>query len=558
MVKKTLSRLKNLTIISSDAPLKVAKNRLVILIGAILLLTLIVMWRLFGLMILGEAPYKCCTFRKENYIGVIRADILDRNGEILATNLKTGSLFAKANQLLDPHEAALKLSKLFPDLSYGSLYKKFTSQKSFVWIKRNLSPKQQDAVYQLGIPGVYFQQEERRVYPHGSLTSHLLGLTDIDQNGISGLEKTFDFQLREEKKSLTISLDIRVQHVLYEELQKGIQKFSARGGNGVLICAETGEILAMVSLPDFDPNKPISPTSDAIFNANTLGVYEMGSIFKTFTFAMALDSGKITLKDSFDATKPLRIGRFSITDHRGKNRVLTVPEIFMYSSNIGTGRMAMVLGPLHQRAFLKKLGFFEPIQLELPETGKPLLPGRWENTEMITISYGYGIAVTPLHVVRALAAMVNGGFLKNLSLVPNAAPEVGTAVIKPQISEAMRKLLYLGAQKGTARKAYTPGYVVGGKTGSANKKIKGGYQKKDHLASVVAAFPMTDPKYILLVTLDSPRPTKETFGFATGGWTAAPIVKQVILRIAPLLGIMPVNEETPEIQSTLHLPLPGE
>lgn len=557
MVRKTLLRVQKLAVIPQNASLKMAKDRLVLLIGTVLLLTLIVVWRLFSLMILGDSQ-EPRDFRRNIYMGVVRADIVDRNGEILATNLKTGSLYAKANQLLDPEEAAQKLSALFPDLSYEALLKKFASQKSFVWVKRNLTPKQQDAVYHLGIPGVYFQQEERRVYPHGSLTSHLLGLTDIDQNGISGLEKTFDFQLKGEKKTLTVSLDIRIQHVLHEELKKAIQKFRAIKGNGVLISVETGEVLAMVSLPDFDPNKPIPPNSDVTFNANTLGVYEMGSIFKTFSFAMALDSEKIGLKDSFDIAKPLRVGRFSITDHRPKYKVLTVPEIFMYSSNIGTGKIVMEIGPTHQKAFMKKLGFFEPIDLELPETGRPLLPGQWETAEMITISYGYGLAVTPLHVVRAVAALINGGVLKNLSLVPNPNPDEGIQIIKPKTSNIMRRLLYLGAQKGTAKKARVPGYMVGGKTGSANKKIQGGYQKKDHLASAVVAFPMTDPKYVLLVTLDSPKPTKETFGFATGGWTAAPVAKEVIFRIAPLLGIMPVDEQTPEIQSAMYLPLPGE
>ncbi len=557
MVKQVLSRLQKLASISITTSLKMAQDRLVMLIGLILLLTFIVVWRLVSLMVLGDSQDSKSS-RKSSYMGVVRADIVDRNGEVLATNLKTGSLYAKANQLLDAEEAAKKLSKLFPDLSYESLYKKFQSQKSFVWIKRNLTPKQQAAVYQLGIPGIYFQQEERRVYPHGSLTSHLLGLTDIDQNGISGLEKAFDHLLKQEKNPLQISLDIRIQHVMHEELQKAIQKFHAIRGNGVLISVETGEILAMVSLPDFDPNKPIPANSDVTFNSNTLGVYEMGSIFKTFAFAMSLDSGKVTIKDSFDATKPLRIGRFSITDHRGKNRVLTVPEMFMYSSNIATGKMVMEIGPAYQKMFMKKLGFFEPVKIELPETGRPLLPGRWENTEMITISYGYGLAVTPLHVVRAIAAMVNGGVLKNLSLVPNAAPDEGVRVIQEKTSELMRRLLYLGAQKGTARKANAPGYLVGGKTGSANKKIQGGYQKKDHLASVVAAFPMINPKYVLLVTLDSPKPTKDTFGYATGGWTAAPVAKEVIFRMAPLLGIMPVDEQTPEIQSVLYLPTPGE
>ena len=491
-----------------------------------------------------------------------RADILDRRGELLATNLATASLYANPRVILAPAEAALKLSRVLPELNHESLLEKLDSDRGFVWIKRNLTPKQQYAVNSLGLPGLAFQAESRRVYPQGRLTAHVLGFTGVDDEGLAGIEKYLDKRLsarRVRQGPLTLSLDVRAQYALRDELARAVAQYRAAGGAGVVLDAVNGEVLALVSLPDFDPNRVAAASEQARFNRATLGVYELGSVFKIFTLAMALDSRTVGLSDSYDATKPIHVARFVIHDFHPEKRWLSVPEIFMYSSNIGAARMALDVGGVAQREYLDRLGLLGRSAIELPEVGLPLYPSRWGKINTMTIAFGHGIAVSALQIASAAAAVVNGGVLVPASLIKReAGAEVpGRRVMSPETSATMRRLLRLVVEHGTGKKAAVPGYLVGGKTGTGEKAGPGGYRRKALVSSFVGAFPMTAPRYVVLALLDEPKGNEASFGFATGGWTAAPVVGRVIARIAPILGVAPVDEAAPEIRRAMVVTTTG-
>jgi cell division protein FtsI (penicillin-binding protein 3) len=468
-----------------------------------------------------------------------RGEIRDRNGMVLATNLVTASLYARPEQIIDVDEAVTKLSQVFPDIDPIDLVEKLTSGRSFVWIKRGLTPRQHEAVNRLGLPGFEFQREERRVYPQGRLTAHIVGFADVDNHGLAGIEQSFDETLRQGGRPVTLSIDVRIQNILREELGAAIQDFTAIGGAGVLLDIRTGEILGMVSLPDFDPNEAGTAPEEARFNRNALGVYEMGSTFKIFNTAMALDDGVVTLQDGFDARKPIRIGGYTITDFKPKNRWLTVPEIFMYSSNIGSAKMAEQAGTERQQLFMNRLGFFKPVSLELPERGKPIYPSDWKPINTMTIAYGHGIAVTPLHLVSGVAAMVDGGLLRPMTLMKrdSSDPAPGRRIIREETSEKMRQLLRLVVQGGTGKFADVAGYIVGGKAGTADKQKGHGYATDSRVAMFVGAFPMNDPRYAFLIMVDEPKPNERSHGYATGGWVAAPAVHNIVERVAPLVGL---------------------
>jgi cell division protein FtsI (penicillin-binding protein 3) len=489
-----------------------------------------------------------------------RADVVDRNGKLLAATLDSPSLYANPKQILDPADAARKLVQAFPSLKSDEVYAKLTSAKSFVYIKRHLTPREQYEANQLGIPGLQFQHEERRVYPDGTLTSHVVGYTGIDNSGFAGIERGLDDALKDRQGPLQLSLDLRIQYVLREELQRVIDDFTAKGAAGLIMDVNTGEVLAMVSLPDFDPNHPGAPDpdhpglsfADRMFNRNTLGVYELGSIFKIFTVAMALDYGTSTLSSTYDATHPINIGRFTIGDYHGKHRVLSVPEILMYSSNIGAAKMAMAAGGQRQREFLSRLGLLKAPKIEVSEIGSPHFPAKWRDVNVMTIAFGHGISVTPLGFASAAAALVNGGILRQATLLKQASGVTpGQQVISSKTSEQMRKLMRLVVEHGTGTQAAAPGYVVGGKTGTADKVSGRHYADRKLLSSFVGVFPINDPKYLILTMVDEPHPNKESHGYATAGWTVAPVTSRVIQRIAPLLGVEPVDESSPEIQRAL-------
>ncbi|MHA1566622.1 MAG: peptidoglycan D,D-transpeptidase FtsI family protein [Alphaproteobacteria bacterium] len=488
-----------------------------------------------------------------------RSDIVDRQGELLATNLVTASLFANPRRVLDPAKAARNLAPLLPEFSEAELAATLSTDRKFVWLKRNLTPRQQFEFNRLGIPGLDFERAERRVYPHGALAAHVVGFTGIDNEGLSGIEKSFDAKLAAGKDQLQLSIDLRVQHILRKTLSAQIEKFSALGGGGVIMDVETGEIMALVSLPDFDPNNPRDAIADARFNRISLGVYELGSVFKIFNHAMALESGAATLRDGYDASKSIRVSRFTISDYHGENRWLSLPEIFKFSSNVGSAKMALDVGSKAQREFLGTLGLLARTTIELPELGRPIFPtaAAWREVSTMTIAYGHGIAVSPLQLAAATAAMVNGGLLLPPTLINRSPsdPVVGKRVISPTTSDSMRRLMRLVVEDGTGRNAAAPGYVVGGKTGTADKPLDGRYAKKAVISSFAAVFPANAPRYVVVVMLDEPKGIKESFGFATAGWTAAPVVAQVITQAAPILGVSPVDEEATEIKSALALSL---
>ena len=484
-----------------------------------------------------------------------RADIVDRYGVLLATSLATASLYANPRHILDAREAAHQLTRLLPGLNSAEVESKLTSNRGFVWLRRHLTPRQQYAVNRLGIPGLYFQREERQVYPHGRLLSHVLGFVGVDNRGLAGVENSFDETLRQSTSALQLSLDVRLQHIVRQELQAAMTKFGAIGAAGIMLDVHSGEVLAMVSLPDFDPNNPGVEPVEATFNRNTHGVYEMGSTFKIFTTAMALDTGTVTLNSGYDATKPIRISRFLITDYKPKKRWLSVPEIFVYSSNIGAVKMALDVGTANQKAYLARLGLLRPAAIELPEVGGPIVPSPWSKVHTMTIAFGHGIAVSPVQLVSAVAAIVNGGIMRPATLIRRGPGErdPGVRVISTATSERMRRLLRQVVAQGTGRKAAVKGYMVGGKTGTSEKVGARGYRRKALLSSFVGVFPMDDPRYVVFALLDEPRGTTRTHGYATGGWVAAPIVGRTIARAAPLLGVAPVDETAPRIRRKMYV-----
>jgi len=470
-----------------------------------------------------------------------RGDILDRNGVLLATSLPTASLYVDPSEVLDPEDAARRLTGVLPELDAQRVLAKLTARSRFEWLHRNLTPTEQYAVNELGIPGFGFVHEQRRLYPHGRAAAHVLGFTDIDGRGIAGVERSFDETLTA-GEDLRVAIDIRVQDLLREELAAAVTEFQAIGAAGLVADVRTGEVLAMVSLPDFDANAPASAPSDARFNRAAMGVYEMGSTFKLFTAAMAVDSGTATLEDRYDARQPLRVARYTIRDYRPEARWLTVPEVVIHSSNIGAAKIALDVGGETQRDYLGRLGLLTPAAIELPEVGSPLVPQRWREVTTMTVAFGHGVAVSPVQLTQAVAAVAGGGILRPATLLTAPATGApGERVLSAESSEAVRTLMRLVVRRGTGRKAEVPGYRIGGKTGTAEKLVDGRYRDGAVVASFVGAFPIDDPRYVVLAVFDEPKGTAETLHHATGGWIAAPVVGRVVRQMAPLMGLAPTG-----------------
>jgi len=482
-----------------------------------------------------------------------RADIVDRNGVVLATSVPVMSAFVNPHLLLDPPDAARKIVSALPELKYEDMKERLEADKSFLWIKRGLSPREHFLVNRLGIPGLEFQAEERRIYPQGTTGAHVVGYASIDNAGLAGVERYFDQRLQS-GETVQLSIDLRLQRMVEDEIAKAVKKFSAIGATAIVMDVTNGEVLAMASLPTYDANRAKTITNEALFNRATLGVYEQGSTFKIFNTAMALDSGKVTLASVFDATSPIKIDRFTINDDHPQRRPLTVPEIFTYSSNIASAKMAAdVMGPEAQRAFFDKIGFLRPLTTQLPELAAPLWPRHWVRINTMTIAFGHGISVTPLHLATGSAAVVNGGILYQPSLVKRTSTsDAGKRVIQLKTSQQMRQLLRLNVIQGTGKNADVKNYDVGGKTGTAEKPSRGGYRQKALISSFVGMFPMSEPKFLVLVSLDEPHGIAETGGYATGGMVSAPSVKAIIENIIALYGILPGDwSQTPlEIAST--------
>jgi len=481
-----------------------------------------------------------------------RPDIVDRNGEVLATDIKTASLFAEPRRIVDADEAIEKLSTVLPEIDYEQTYHKLKSGAGFVWLQRQLTPKQQSDIMQLGIPGFGFRTEKRRFYPSGETSSYIVGLTNIDNQGISGMEKYVDEQglsdlqasglaVAKDLKPVKLSIDLRVQHVVRDEIAAGLERYRAMGAGAVVLNVKTGEVVAMASVPDFDPNNPYNAQDKDRLNRMSAGLYEMGSTFKSFTSAMALDSGKATMASRFDASHPIRVGHQAIHDFHGKNRVLSLPEVFLYSSNIGSAREAELVGIEGHREFLHRLGLLDRMQTELPEVARPTEPKVWKQVNSFTIAFGHGVSTTPLQAAVGCAALMNGDYLIEPTFLVSSqedAMAVAKKVVSEKTVEGMRYLYTLNAEKGSARNARVPGYRVGGKTGTAEKVINGRYSKELNFNTFVAAFPMDDPQYLVFTIADAPHPEKPGMTDVAAA-NAGVMAGNIIRRSAAMLGVKP-------------------
>ena len=489
----------------------------------------------------------------QDAIATARPDIVDRNGEVLATDVKAPSLFGEPRRIIDKDEAIELLTATLPDLDTGEVRDRLSSRKGFVWLKREITPLQQQEIHRLGIPGIGFLRENKRVYPTGNEVAHLIGLVNIDNQGIAGMEKWLDnngladlhragFATDRLQRPVELSVDLRVEHALRDELLKAKEKYKAKAASGLVSNVKTGEIVAMVSLPDFDPNNPREAHDPDRINRLTTGVYEMGSTFKALTLAMALDSGKANLGTMFDARGALHYGKFAIHDTHPLGRSISLSEVFTFSSNVGAARIALAQGVEAHKAFLRKMGQLDRLRTELPESASPIVPKRWSELNTITIAFGHGLSVAPLQAVMGINAVMNGGYLIPPTFLKRSEEEaraLAKKVIKSETSEKMRYLMRLNAEIGTAKQADVTGYYIGGKTGTSEKVVNGHYSKKLVLNSFTAVIPADNPQYQLLVMLDEPKPLPETQGFITSGWNAVPTGGKVIARIAPLLGIEP-------------------
>jgi cell division protein FtsI (penicillin-binding protein 3) len=489
-----------------------------------------------------------------------RPDIVDRNGVVMATDIRSVSVFAEPRKIIDKDEAVELLTAVLPELNAKELRDRFERRRGFVWVKREITPRQQAEVHRLGIPGVGFVPENKRVYPNGVAAAHVLGAANVDNVGISGIEKYIDAKglanplgagLNATPRDLPpvrLSIDVRVQHALRDELMQGMTKFRAKAAAGSIIDVTTGEVVAIVSLPDFDPNNPADALNPDKINRINVGVFEMGSTFKALTVAMALDSGRFNVNSTFDARSALRYGRHTINDFHAKNRIMTVPEVFVYSSNIGTAKMALALGVNHHREFLKRAGQLDRLRTELPESAEPIVPKPWAEINTVTIAFGHGLAVAPLQAAMATGALMNGGIMIPPTFLQRSEEEaraLGVRLVKPETSEAMRYVMRLNAERGSASRAAVPGLYVGGKTGTAEKVVNGRYSKNRLFTTFMAVAPADKPRYLFMTIYDEPQGLPETHGYATSGWNASPTTGRIIERVAPILGLPP-RFEAPE------------
>jgi cell division protein FtsI (penicillin-binding protein 3) len=499
-------------------------------------------------------------------VATARPDIIDRRGEILATDVKASSLFGEPKRLIDVDEAVELLSAVMPDLDTKEVRERLGNRKrGFAWLRREIAPKQQQDIYKLGIPGIGFLNENKRIYPDGAEVAHLIGLVNVDNQGIAGIEKWLDnsglaalhaagLATDRLQEPVQLAVDLRAQHVMRDELVAARDKFKAKAAAGLITDVRTGEVISMVSVPDFDPNNPKEASDPTRINRLTTGVFEMGSTFKALTLAMGLDSGKFTLNSMLDARQSLRYGKFTIHDYHATHRTLTLPEVFIHSSNIGTAKIALGMGVEHHKWFLKKMGQLDRLTTELPESAMPLVPKRWGELNTITIAFGHGLSVAPLQATMAVGALMNGGMMippTFLKRNEEDASKLAVRVIKPETSAMMRYLMRLNVEKGSAKKADIPGYYVGAKTGTAEKVVGGRYSKTKLLTTFMAVLPADKPRYLITVLLDEPQAVPGTYGFATSGWNAAPTTAKIIARVAPLLGLEPRLDLPPADQYLL-------
>jgi len=489
-----------------------------------------------------------------------RAMIVDRNGQPLAISEPTREAFADPNAIGDPVVVANQLKKILPRLDLADAIKRLSdTSKHFVYIERQITPDEEARINNLGIPSVDFHDTFERNYPLGRVAAHVLGGVGIDQNGIAGAELAFDKRLRTNGEPLRLSIDVRVQNVVREELEAAKDEFHAIGAAGIVMDVNTGEVLALVSLPDYDANDLGSAAPDDRFDRGLTGRYEPGSTFKLQTASMALDSGLVHIWDSFDAAHDIHIGRFTISDFEGKHRFLQLPEVLAYSSNLGAAHIAMVMGAARQRAWLRNMGMFDRVPIELPEAAPPQIHSEaaWGEVVTMTVGFGHGISETPLNIVAGTAAIANGGvYMKPtiLAVDPNKPPE-GRRVMQRSTSDVMRRLMRLVVTNGFGKKAEVPGYFPGGKTGTAEKNKGHGYEKHANVSAFMCVFPMQAPRYAVYMMLDEPHGNASTGGYSTAGQVAAPAAGKVIARVGPIMGLMPDIKDAPEIEQALSIPL---
>ncbi len=480
----------------------------------------------------------------------LRRALRDRRGRLLAVNLPVRSLYADPARLLDPPaEVAAQLAAILPDIDRAQITARLASNRRFVWIKRFLTPEEVRAVLALGIPGLGLMKEERRVYPLGALFAHAVGFTDADGRGLMGAERTLDSRLtagdRQEADAVSLSFDVTVQEALRASLEAARRSFSAKAAAGLVMDIETRGLLALVSLPDFDPNHPGAAPPEALFNRITQGVFELGSVFKVFTLAAALDAG-VAPSARFDVRKPVVVpGGFRIHDDHPLGRPVTLIEAFAHSSNIAFAQLADRLGDEKLRSTFRRFGLLDPIPSPYRESAPPLVPAHWRHANTLTAAFGHGIAISPLQLAVSMAAVAGDGFLRPATVLRDdhtQGPRVLEDLVVRQLQAAMRLVVL----RGTGRQAAIPGLRLAGKTGTAEKVIGGVYHPDRLISSFVALLPANRPRYLFFVMLDEPQGTAETAGFATAGWTAAPTAARVAERIAPALGIVPQDRDEGE------------
>ncbi|XSG82915.1 MAG: peptidoglycan D,D-transpeptidase FtsI family protein [Methyloligella sp. ZOD6] len=482
---------------------------------------------------------------------VHRPDLLDRKGRLLATDIKGATLFADPLRVIDSDELVEKVSTVLPNIDAAEIRKRIARGGRFVGIRRELTPGQQAEIHALGVPGLGFIEEYRRVYPVGATASHVVGFVNIDNNGLAGMERFIDQNpqlsfLNPEtaagEETISISLDLGVQHVLHEELENAMKTYKAKAAAGIVLDVYSGEVVGLASLPDYDPNHREQALDKDRHDRVTAGVYELGSIFKVMTVAAGLDTGVCNVHSVYDASQPIRVGRFTINDFHGLNRPITVEEVFTHSSNIGAAKIAMDLGVDRHKAFLKKLGLLDSMVTEIGATAAPLVPKHWKKLNTMTIAFGHGLSVTPLQFAAAAIPLVNGGIKVEPTFLPRSRKEGmagGTRVLQESTSDQMVRLMRLNVLEGTGKQAKAEGYRVGGKTGTAEKVVNGGYSSSALLNSFLATFPADAPEYVVLVMLDEPQKVEASKYLRTAGANAAPTVGRVVARIAPILGVEP-------------------
>jgi cell division protein FtsI (penicillin-binding protein 3) len=522
--------------LNQSSAIEIAKQRVIIITITLSIAFFLVMLRLGDVMLLQQKTRE--KFNVDHEFEVCRNDIVDRNNEVLATNIITASAYVNAKQIIDVNDAVSKLKTVIKNISETELREKLTSGKSFLWLVRHITPKLQKEINDLGVPGVYLRRDQTRIYPHGALCSHIVGFCGLDGEGLGGIERFYDAQLQCDKQPLQLSLDLRVQYILKDQLQQGMDEFSAKGGNAIVMNVKTGEILGMVSLPDFNPHQLSGANHDAFFNRNTLGVYEPGSVFKILNVAIALESGCANLESIYSTAEPVSIGRFKVTDFKGTGKPLTLQEAFIKSSNIASIKISQQFGMKRQQEYMKRFGALQKVKLEISELGAPIIPKKWSEASMMTISYGYGISQTPLQILYMVNGLINNGKKVDPTLVKKEKGDVlYEQTISQKTSEAIRQLMRLVVCEGTGRKADVEGYEVFGKTGTVYQQMQKGYgsdKNRQRTTTFIGGFPYQNPEIVVIAMLDDPKANKETYGYATAGWNVAKVAGHIIEKVAPL------------------------